>query len=123
MRAASRPAISLAVGVGGQQHGGRRRRLGQRGQHVDIRGDQVVLHVVGFGDVDLGRARGLQPIGEPLGGAGLGHHHGSRLAQGPGGGDEFVGDLLQRTISVLDEHEYFSHSDVSRFSSTEGMTC
>ena len=44
-----------------------------------------------------------------VGGAGLADDDGRRLAQSAGGGDQFGGDLLQRTFSVLDEHKYFSH--------------
>ena len=57
----------LAVGAGGQQHGRRAGGLGQRGQHVDVRGDQVVLRVVGLGDVDLGGAGRLQPVDQRAG--------------------------------------------------------
>ena len=75
-------------------------------------GDQVVLGVVGLGDVDLGRAGRLQPVDERLGSARRADHDGGRLAQRAGGGDQFGGDLLQLTFGVLDEHEYFSHAFV-----------
>ena len=109
MRAASRPAISLPSALAASSTPAGRGGLGQRGQHVHVRRDQVVLGVVGLGDVDLGGAGGLQPVGQRLGGARLAHHDGGGLAQRTGGGDQFGGDLLQRTFGVLDEHEYFSH--------------
>ena len=68
----------LAVGAGGQQHGRRGGGLDQRGQHVDVRGDQVAVGVVGLGDVDLGGAGLLQPVGQRRGGAGGADHDGGR---------------------------------------------
>ena len=100
----------LAVGAGGQQHARRCGGLDQRGQHVDVRGDQVALGVVGLGDVDLGGAGRLQSVGQRRGGAGGAHHDGGGFAQDAGGGDQFGADLLQRTFGVLDEHKYFSHA-------------
>ena len=99
----------LAVGAGGQQNGCRTGGFGQRGEHVDGRGDQVVLRGVGFGDVDLGGAGRLQSVDQRVGRAGLAHHDGGGLAQNTCRGDQFGGDLLQSAISVLDEHQYFSH--------------
>ena len=74
-----------------------------------VRGDQVLLDVVGLGDVDLRRAGRLQRVGQRRGGARRADHDGRRLAQRAGGGDQFGGDLLQRAFGVLDEHKYFSH--------------
>ncbi len=109
MRAASRPPISLPSARGGQHHTGGRCGLDKRCQHVHERGDQVVVRVVGLGDVDLGRACGLQAVGETVGQSGLADDDGRRLAQSASGGDQFSGDLLRGTVSVLDEHKYFSH--------------
>ncbi len=109
-KARGQPAADLlAVGAGGQQHARRAGRLDQRRQHVDERRDQVVLRVVGLGDVDLGGAGRLQSVDQRRGRARLAHHDGGGLAQHTGGGDQFGADLLQRTFSVLDEHKYFSH--------------
>src|SRR5689334_8817298 len=105
----------LAVGAGGQQHTSRSGRLDQRGQHVDVRGDQVVLGVIGFGDVDLGGAGLLQRVGQRRSGARLAHHNGGRLAQLARGGDQFGGDLLHRALGVLNEHKYFSHMSSKSF--------
>ena len=99
----------LAVGAGGEDDRSRRCGLRQRGEHIDVRGDEVVLGVVGFGDVDLRSAGRFEAVDEPVGGAGLAHHDRGGLTQGAGGGDQFGGDLLQRTFSVLHEHQYFSH--------------
>ncbi len=111
----------LAVGVGGQQNGCRTGGFGQRGEHVDGRGDQVVLRGVGLGDVDLGGTGGLQPVDERVGGAGLAHHDGGGLTQNPCRSDQFGGDLLQGTFSVLDEHQYFSH-ELFRVFRLNGLT-
>ena len=100
----------LAVGAGGQQHTRRGGGLDQRRQHVHDRGDQVVLRVVGLGDVDLGGTGRLQSVDQRLGRARCAHHDSGGLAQDTGGGDQFRADLLQRTFGVLDEHKYFSHA-------------
>ena len=109
IRAASRPAISLPSAVAASTTPAGAGGLGERRQHVDERGDQVVLGVVRLGDVDLRRAGGLQRVDERIGGARLADHDGGGLAQRAGGGDQFSGDLLQCTFGVLDEHKYFSH--------------
>ncbi|GFG89560.1 hypothetical protein MBOU_16020 [Mycobacterium bourgelatii] len=75
----------LAVGVGRQQHPGRRLRLGQRGEHVDKWGQEVVLDGVGLGDVDLGGTGLLQPGQERLGRAGRADDDGGRFAKGASG--------------------------------------
>jgi 2,3-bisphosphoglycerate-independent phosphoglycerate mutase len=103
----------LAVGAGGQQHTRGRGGLDQRGQHVHVRSDEVVLRVVGLGDVDLGGASLFQCVGQRRSGARLAHHNGGGLAQLAGRGDQFGGDLLHRAIGVLDEHKYFSHVSMS----------
>ena len=84
-------------------------RLDERREHVHLGGDQVAVDVVGLGDVDLGRAGRGQRLGERGRGAGGTGHDGGRLTQCAGGGDELGADLLERTLGVLDEHEYFCH--------------
>src|SRR5690606_33458050 len=96
-------------GVGGDQHRGRRALLDQRGQHVDVRRDEEVVHILGLGDVDLGGTGRLELVDQTGRGAGGAHHDGGGLTQHVGGGDQFGGDLLEGTFGVLNEHKYFSH--------------
>ncbi|CQD11945.1 hypothetical protein BN970_02432 [Mycolicibacterium conceptionense] len=110
----------LAVRGGGQDDPGRGGRLGQRGQHVDDGGEQVVLRVVGLGDVDLGRTGGLEAVDQTGGGARLAHHNCGGLTQGTGGGDQLGADLLQCAFGVLNEHKYFSHEFSLRLSEVGG---
>src|SRR6185437_16929531 len=102
----------LAVGAGGRQNGCRAGGFGQRGEHVDGRSDQVVFRRVGLGDVYLGGTGGLQPVDQRVVRARLAYDDGGGLTENPCGGDQFGGDLLQGTIGVLDEHQYFSHEFV-----------
>ncbi len=100
----------LAVGGGGQQHARRGGGLGQRGQHVHVRGDQVVARRRRTRRRRSWRRR--PPSARRSAAAavpGLPTTTADGLAQRAGGGDQFGGDLLQRAIGVLDEHKYFSH--------------
>ncbi len=103
------PGDLLAVGGGSHQHGRRGRGFSQSRQHVDERGDQVLVDDVGLSDVNLGGTGRLQSVDQRRGGAGGADHNGGRLTQRTGGGDQFGADLLQRAFRVLNEHQYFSH--------------
>ena len=109
MRAASRPAISLPSADAASTTPAGLADSASEASTSTYGVIEVVVGVVGLGDVDLGRTGSLERVGQPFGGAGLAHHDGGGLAQCACGGDQFGGDLLDRTFSVLDEHKYFSH--------------
>src|SRR5262249_20837748 len=77
----------------------------QRREHPDSRSGQVMLHLAGLRDIDLGGTVGREPVGELARGARRADDHRRGLPQCRRRSEQLVGDLLDLAARMLDEDQ------------------